>query len=121
MRNCLCLAAMALFGTIGPALAVDPMLERLAPDDRFVQACDLAVMLSLGNDADRAHIDALHRVSIRDHEASGDGGAFRRQGIWYEFSYHCRTTADHLEVLDLSTEVKRPIPETEWETYHLYN
>lgn len=103
---------------------VDPSLRRLDPETRLVQVCDLAVMDKTSSRKDgvteRAFIDALHRAHIRGDTAYGDGGAFRRRGEWYEFSYRCTVTPDHMRTTALEVAVKRRVPHTEWAAKDLY-
>ncbi len=103
---------------------VDPSLKRLDPQTRLVQVCDLAVMDETSSRKDgiteRAFIDALHRAHIEGDTAQGDGGAFRRKGEWYEFSYSCTVTPDHMRTTELTVEVKRRVPHAEWAAKDLY-
>jgi hypothetical protein len=103
---------------------VDPSLKRLDPETRLVQVCDLAVMDKTSSRQDgvteRAFIDALHRAHIEGNTAYGDGGAFRRKGEWYEFSYRCTVTPDHMRATALKVDVKRRVPHAEWAAKNLY-
>ena len=114
------LAASAIAADSG----VDPSLRRLDPETRLVQVCDLAVMDKTSSRKDgvteRAFIDALHRAHIHGDTAYGDGGAFRRRGEWYEFSYRCTVTPDHMRTTALEVAVKRRVPHAEWAAKDLY-
>jgi hypothetical protein len=104
--------------------SADPSLKQLDPQTRLVQVCDLAVMDKTSSRKDgvteRAFIDALHRAHIDGNTAYGDGGAFRRKGEWYEFSYRCTVTPDHMRTTALEVDVKRLVPHAEWAAKNLY-
>jgi Domain of Unknown Function (DUF930) len=51
----------------------------------------------------------------------GAGAAFRSKGKWYKLSYVCKTSDDHMDVLDFNYEIGAPIPESDWEKYGLWN
>lgn len=112
----------------GAALAADARLEASLRDldasTRLIQVCDLAVMdkMSSRKDGvtDRAFIDALHRPEIHGDVAKGDGGAFRRKGEWFEFSYRCALTPDHMKTTALTVDVKRHVPHAEWAKKNFY-
>lgn len=112
----------------GTALAADAGLEASLKDldsaTRLIQVCDLAVMdeTSSRKDGvtDRAFIDMLYRPDIQGDVAVGDGGAFRRKGEWYEFSYRCAVTPDHLHTTKLTVKIKRHVPHSEWAAKNFY-
>lgn len=112
----------------GSALAADSglaaSLKELDDTTRLIQVCDIAVMdkTSSRKDGatDRAFIDMLHRPEIEGDVAAGDGGAFRRKGEWYEFSYRCAVTPDHMKVTKLSVKSIRHVPHSEWEAKNFY-
>jgi hypothetical protein len=124
--QCLILSLMvwALPAVAIAADSVDPSLKRLDPETRLVQVCDLAVMDETSSRKDgvteRAFIDALHRAHIDGDTAHGDGGVFRRKGEWYEFSYRCAVTPDHMRVTAIEVDVKRRVPHSEWAAKDLY-
>ncbi|WEK51790.1 MAG: DUF930 domain-containing protein [Candidatus Kaistia colombiensis] len=112
----------------GQTLAADPGLEaslkELDATTRLIQVCDLAVMDKTSSRkegvTDRAFIDMLHRPEIHGDVAAGDGGAFRRKGEWYEFSYRCAVTSDHMRATKLSVHVNRHVPHAEWAAKNFY-
>lgn len=122
-------AALLLACNSGAAFAKDAGIEaslrKMDPTTRLVQLCDLAVMTKTSNRKDgvteHAVIDALSRTHIGNtNTAEGDGGAFRRRGHWYAFSYSCTATPDHMRVTRLTIDIKREIPKSEWAAKGLY-
>ena len=118
---------IAIAAVPGAALATDARLEASLHDldsaTRLIQVCDLAVMDKMSGKegvADRAFIDALHRPEIHGDVAKGDGGAFRRKGEWFEFSYRCAVTPDHMQTTALDVHVKRHVPHSEWAKKNFY-
>jgi hypothetical protein len=99
--------ALAL-GILLPASAsandskVERMLKQLDPDARFEQVCDLEAMKHIGKDKtyrpERSIVGALATPKIVDSTMIGSGGAFRSKGQWYQFSFKCETTPDHMKV-----------------------
>jgi len=49
------------------------------------------------------------------------GAAFRNQGQWYQFSFTCKRTPDHLGVVSFSYEIGQLIPESKWADYGLWH
>lgn len=128
MRRLALILPVLLAALPGSALAADPglaaSLKELDATTRLIQVCDIAVMdkTSSRKDGvtDRAFIDMLHRPEINGDVAVGDGGAFRRKGEWYEFSYRCAVTPDHMQTTKLSVNSIRYVPHSEWEAKNFY-
>jgi hypothetical protein len=103
---------------------VERMLEQLDPDARFEQVCDLEAMQRIGKDKayrpERTIVSALAVPNVADTTMSGSGGAFKSKGQWYQFSFTCKTTGDHMQVLSFSYKVGEPIPQGEWEKNGLW-
>jgi hypothetical protein len=51
---------------------------------------------------------------------SGNGGAFRSKGKWYQFSFTCQTDQDHMKVQSFSFKIGEPIPEEKWGAHGLW-
>ena len=51
---------------------------------------------------------------------TGNGGAFKSKGQWYQFSFKCETTADHMKVQAFSFQIGEPIPPEKWEPHGLW-
>ncbi|HEV7285192.1 DUF930 domain-containing protein [Kaistia sp. UC242_56] len=128
MRRLALILPVLMAALPGSALAADPglaaSLKELDATTRLIQVCDIAVMdkTSSRKDGvtDRAFIDMLHRPEIEGDVAVGDGGAFRRKGEWYEFSYRCAVTPDHMQTTKLSVNSIRHVPHSEWEAKNFY-
>ena len=103
---------------------VERMLRQLDPDARFEQVCDLEAMKRIGKDRtyrpERSMVSALEVPKVVDSTMSGSGGAFKSKGQWYQFSFKCQTTADHMKVQDFSFQIGEPIPPEKWEPHGLW-
>jgi hypothetical protein len=51
---------------------------------------------------------------------SGSGGAFKSKGQWFQFSFKCQTTPDHMKVQAFSFQIGEPIPPEKWEPHGLW-
>jgi len=121
--------ALAL-GILLPASAsandskVERMLKQLDPDARFEQICDLEAARRIGEDKsyrpERAVVSALGEPKVANATMTGSGGAFKSKGQWYQFSFTCRTSPDHMQVLSFSYRVGEPIPPEQWEKSGLW-
>jgi uncharacterized protein DUF930 len=105
---------------------LEAMLRRLDPETRFEQICDLEAMKRISADKsnahkpDRAMINAVSPPTAVETTMQGKGGAFRSRGQWYEFSFVCRTSDDHMAVLSFSYQLGPAIPKEKWESYGLW-
>lgn len=120
--------ALAVLTLCEPAFAADgrveQMLKRLEPGARFEQVCDLEAMKYISKDKtyrpEHTVISALAAPRIVASTMSGNGGAFRSRGKWYQFSFTCETDADHMNVRTFSFKIGEPIPEEQWEPHGLW-
>ena len=120
--------ALAVFVVCGGAFAndskVERMLQQLDPDARFEQVCDLEAMKVISKDKayqpERTIVSALAVPRVAGTTMSGTGGAFRSKGKWYQFSFRCETSADHMKVQGFSFKIGDPIPEERWEKSGLW-
>jgi hypothetical protein len=104
---------------------VDRSLQHLDPMTRMEQICAIETMARVNRDKnpfhpDRAVIYAISKPRLSGNTVEGDGGAFRSGGKWYQYSFVCRTTPDHMRVSDFSYKIGQQIPETKWDEYGLY-
>ena len=121
--------ALAL-GILLPASAsandskVERILKQLDPDARFEQVCDLEATRRIGKDRsyrpERAIVSALGEPQIANTTMSGTGGAFKSKGQWFQFSFKCETTPDHMQVQSFSYQIGEPIPQEQWEKSGLW-
>ncbi len=100
-------------------------LKRLDPITRLEQICDYTAMKKI-NDArnpfhpDRVVANAISQTRITEDAVKAEGGAFRSRGKWYELSYICKTTPDHLKVISFDYRIGPEIPEAKWSAYELW-
>jgi hypothetical protein len=123
-------ALAAMMPTITPARAADPRLiasfGRLDPQTRLEQVCDLAAVNHIGMNGklprpDRAKSNVITPPRHHGDTLEGSGGAFRSGGKWYAFSFKCRTTPDHLNVLSFTYRIGAVIPKSKWQEYGLWD
>jgi hypothetical protein len=103
---------------------VERMLKQLDPDARFEQICDLEAMKRISKEKtyrpERTIVSALAAPKVAEATMIGSGGAFRSKGKWYQFSFRCETSADHMKVQAFSFQIGEPIPEEQWEKNGLW-
>ncbi len=120
--------ALAVLSLAEPAFANDArvlqMLKRLDPEARFEQVCDLEAMKYISKDRtyrpENTIISALEAPKVAASTMSGNGGAFRSKGKWYQFSFTCQTDPDHMRVQSFSFKIGEPIPEEKWGPHGLW-
>ncbi|HVV62528.1 MAG TPA: DUF930 domain-containing protein [Pseudolabrys sp.] len=100
-------------------------LRMLDPTERLAQICDYTAMKKI-NDArnpfhpDRVVADAISRINITADTLRAAGGAFRSRGKWYELSYTCTASPDHMRVVTFDYRIGAEIPQDKWATYDLW-
>ena len=103
---------------------VERVLKQLDPDARFEQVCDLEAMKHISKDKtyrpERSMVSALSHPKVANATMSGTGGAFKSKGQWFQFSFKCQTTADHMKVQAFSFQIGEPIPPEKWEPHGLW-
>jgi hypothetical protein len=99
-------------------------LDRLDPQTRLEQICDLEAMNRIKKDQkyapDRAQGAASADPKTDGHKLTATGGAFRSKGDWYELSFVCEATPDHMKVVSFEYQTGKPIPKAKWEEYGLF-
>ena len=99
-------------------------LDRLDPQTRLEQVCDLEAMNRIKKDQkyspDRAQGAASADPKTDGHKLTATGGAFRSKGDWYELSFVCEASPDHMKVLSFEYQTGKSIPKTKWEEYGLF-
>lgn len=103
----------------------EAILKRLDPSERLEQLCDYAAMKHIRRDKksyrpDRAVIESIAPAHVLGNTVSGEGGAFRSKGEWYQFSFTCQTSPDRLKVLSFDYKIGEKIPESKWDDYGLW-
>ena len=109
----------------GPDARILRSLKLLEPIDRLEQLCDYTAMVHIRKDQRKFHPDRAVASAIKPPKISADtieakGGAFRSRKHWYEMSYTCTATPDHMKVLSFRLSVGAEIPETKWAAYGLW-
>ena len=120
--------ALAFLAPVATASAndskVERMLQQLDPEARFEQICDLEAMKRIASDKtyrpERTIVSALANPQIADSTMTGTGGAFKSKGQWFQFSFKCRTSPDHMQIQFFSYQIGEPIPEEKWEKSGLW-
>jgi hypothetical protein len=121
------LTVLALFPPLARAEAsrFDRSLLHLDPMTRLEQICAVETMARVNRDdnpyrPDRAVIYAVSKPKLSGDTMTGNGGAFRSKGKWYQYSFVCKTTPDHMKVSSFSYQIGKEIPQSMWDTYGLY-
>jgi hypothetical protein len=123
------LASGFLLSIAFPAQAIDARFERilkmLGPDERLEQLCDYTAMIEIRKGGRDFRPDRAVANAMADPKFSGDsievkGGAFRSRKKWYELSYSCTASSDHMTVVAFEYAVGAEIPETQWAGFRLW-
>ena len=109
----------------GPDAHFEKVLKMLEPVDRLEQLCDYTAMVHIRKDQRRFHPDRAVASAIKPPKIAADsiearGGAFRSRGHWYEMTYSCSATPDHMKVLSFHLTVGQEIPEAKWTAFGLW-
>ena len=119
------LVALAAAPAAGAESRFERSLKKLDPTERLEQICDYTAMKKI-NDApngmrpDRAVGDARSRIIVNQDTIEAKGAAFRSQQKWYELSYTCTASPDHMKVLSFEYKTGPTIPEDKWASYNLW-
>ncbi|MCO4315759.1 DUF930 domain-containing protein [Phyllobacterium sp. 21LDTY02-6] len=112
----------------GPAFAMDnaaaQQLQKLDPQTRLEQRCDLEAMERIHKDPARLVPDELVAYAFEEPKIKGDkirspGAAFRSKGEWYHLSYNCATSPDHMTILSFQYSIGSVVPHDEWQHHYL--
>lgn len=129
MKYAILLSVAAMQITVVPALANDARflasLSKLDPATRLEQICDLQAMKRINKDAnpyhpDRAKADVISHPKHINNVITGNGGAFRSGGRWYQFSFTCKGSSDRMSVESFTYKIGKEIPESKWAIYGLW-
>lgn len=115
-------AALVLATTSATALKLDPRairsLRKLDPDMLLEQVCDMEAMQRITRDhkfrPDRAKSNVFLRPVHHGDVMTADGAAFRSGDKWYRFSFTCKGTPDHLNIVSFSYKLGPVIPKSHW-------
>jgi Domain of Unknown Function (DUF930) len=113
-----------------PSAALEPAIVRglkeLDLSARLEQRCDIEAMSRIASDKkgyrpERVVAGATQDAKVDGDSLKGDGAAFRSKGKWYRLSYVCKTSPDHMDVLDFSYKIGDAIPQSDWDKYQLWD
>lgn len=125
---CLVFSLLPVLPAAARQAGFDSVLKKLLPEDRIVQACNMAIEDRLSKETkyhavDRIAPDAGARSHIAKHRLEVSKGAFRSRGQWYKIRYSCNMSKDNMRALNSDFEVlsSEPIPERKWDRLKLYH
>ncbi len=113
-----------------PALALDArirgQLEKLTPEERLEQRCDIEAMDKISGDKGGFRPDKVIAYAFGDPKLDGTtfktkGAVFRSKGEWYRLSYKCEASEDRLEVNGFKYRIGEQVPHEEWAAHYLYD
>jgi hypothetical protein len=113
-----------------PASALDArirgQLEKLAPDERLEQRCDMEAMNRIGKADGAYRPDKVIAYAFGDPKLTGTmlktkGAVFRSEGEWYRLSFRCEASADRLDVTSFRFSIGDRVPREDWEAHYLYD
>ena len=113
-----------------PAHAIDArikgQLEKLTPDERLEQRCDIEAMNRIAEAKKEFRPDKVIAYSFGDPTISGNtlktnGAVFRSRGEWYRLAYRCDASKDRLNVKGFKFRIGSKVPHADWEEYYLYD
>ena len=113
-----------------PALALDArirgQLEKLTPEERLEQRCDMEAMDRIGGGKGGFRPDKVIAYAFGDPKLDGTtfktkGAVFRSKGEWYRLSYKCEASDDRLEVNAFKYRIGEQVPHEDWAAHYLYD
>lgn len=123
------LVAMAIYSLSMPVCAdnaaIDRALEKLEPEERAHQACDIKGIDAVRKGSplrkvDRVKSSSSARAIFKDNVVIAKGGAVRAKGHWYAISFTCAVTADQMKATSFDFKLGDEIPEAKWEDLGLW-
>jgi hypothetical protein len=122
----LCTLTLAAF----PAMAIDArirgQLEKLTPEERLEQRCDIEAMDRISDGKGGFRPDKVIAYAFGDPKLDGTtlktkGAVFRSKGEWFRLSYKCEASDDRLEVNAFKYKVGDMVPREDWAAHYLYD
>ena len=122
------LCALALLAS--PAQAIDArvrgQLQKLTPDERLEQRCDIEAMDRIGAAKKGFRPDKVIAYAFGDPKLAGTtlktkGAVFRSKGEWYHLAYRCEASADRLSVKAFNYRIGERVPHSDWTAHYLYD
>ena len=124
------LAALCALTLASPAFSLDARvrgeLEKLAPEERLEQRCDMEAMDRIGGAKEGFRPDKVIAYAFGDPKLEGTtfktkGAVFRSKGEWYRLSYKCEASADRLEINAFKFQIGDQVPHEDWASHYLYD
>ena len=124
------LAALCALTLASPAFSIDArirgQLEKLTPEERLEQRCDMEAMDRIGGAKGGFRPDKVIAYAFGDPKLDGTtlktrGAVFRSQGEWYRLSYKCETSADRLDINAFKYKIGSQVPHEDWAAHYLYD
>ena len=127
---------MALYALVlaplaaSPALAIDArvrtQLQKLTPEERLEQRCDIEAMDQISKGKGGFRPDKVIAYAFGVPKLAGTtfktkGAVFRSRGEWYRLSYKCEASSDRLEVNAFKYHIGDVVPHEDWKDHYLYN
>lgn len=112
-----------------PALAIDTrvrnQLQKLTPDERLEQRCDIEAMDEISGRAG-FRPDKVIAYAFGDPKLDGTtfktkGAVFRSKGEWYRLSYKCEASSDRLDIHAFKYKIGDQVPHEDWAEHYLYD
>jgi hypothetical protein len=119
------LIALSAATTAFADASMDRILEKLEPEERAHQACNIRGLDAIRKGArlkgiDRVKTNATSRAIFKDDVVIANGGAVRAKHRWYRLKYRCGLTPNQMKATSFDFELGGEIPEEEWEDFGLW-
>ncbi len=120
----------ASLSALSPAFAIDAsvmrQLNKLAPEERLEQRCDIEAMERIATEQKGMRPDKVIAYTFGDPQVGKNsikapGAAFRSSGEWYKLKYKCQLKSDSLSIQSFDYRVGDKIPEAQWKKLYLYD
>ncbi len=124
------LGVLVLLPLAAPAGAIDAsvrrQLQRLTPEERLEQRCDIEAMDRISDAKRGFRPDKVIAYAFGDPKVVGTllktkGAVFRSKGEWYRLSYRCEAAADRLSVDAFKFQIGDRVPHRDWAAHYLYD
>ncbi|WP_313194101.1 DUF930 domain-containing protein [Shinella zoogloeoides] len=100
-------------------------LQKLTPDERLEQRCDIEAMDEISGRAG-FRPDKVIAYAFGDPKLDGTtfktkGAVFRSRGEWYRLSYKCEASSDRLDIHAFKYKIGDQVPHEDWAEHYLYD
>lgn len=126
------LSLLVILSISTPALAlaleenIIRQLERLTPEERLEQRCDMEAMERIRREHDGMRPDKVIAYTFSDPQVGemsfkAPGAVFRSGGDWYRLKFKCETGPKNLTIKSFSYKIGEMVSREDWQRYYLYN